>query len=256
MQYQKLKENLERLKLYRINEILDNFLERAEKEKLGTIEILNSLFEQELKSKIKRAVDMKMKMAGFPFQKRMKDFDFDFQPSIDRKLISDMETLKFVHNAENIVLLGPPGVGKTHLAIGLGIRAIEAGITAHYINCHNLILSLKQANYENRLKYKLNTLGKYKLLIIDEIGYIPLDKQGANLFFQTVVRRYEKNSIIITSNRRFSEWDDIFGDKIIAAAILDRLLHHAYVINISGKSYRLKERKKLGLFNIPEHIMK
>jgi len=249
MEYERLKSNLEKLKLMRINEIVDNYLERATKEKLGTIEILNYLFEEEFKSKIKRSIDMKMRMSGFPFIKKIESYDFDFQPSIDRKLVSDLETLKFVYNAENVVLLGPPGVGKTHLAIGLGIRAIESGLNVYYSNCHNLILSLKQANYENRLKHKLNTLAKYKLLIIDEIGYLPLDKEGANLFFQVIVRKYEKHSIIITSNRRFSEWDEVFGDKIIAAAILDRLLHHAYVIAINGKSFRLKERKNSGLFD-------
>ena len=184
-------------------------------------------------------------MAGFPFRKGLDMFDFSFQPSIDKEQIMELATLRFVDNTENVVFLGTPGVGKTHLAISIGIMAAENRYSTHYYNCHSLIEMLKKAQYENRLEEKLKILTKYKVLIIDEIGYLPMDIQGANLFFQLITRRYEKHSTIFTSNKPFSTWDEVFSDLTIASAILDRILHHCQVINIKGESYRLKERKEL-----------
>ena len=152
--------------------------------------------------------------------------------------------MRFLENAENIVFLGPPGVGKTHLACALGMATARYRFSTYYINCHTLIEQLKKAHFENRLPDKLRTLGKYKLLIIDEIGCLPMDIQGANLFFQLIARRYEKVSTIFTSNKTFSQWNEVFTDMTIASAILDRVLHHCTVINIKGESYRLKERKE------------
>jgi DNA replication protein DnaC len=153
--------------------------------------------------------------------------------------------MRFVANAENVVFLGPPGVGKTHLAVGLGMIAARCRYSTYYINCHTLIEQLNKAHYENRLPERLKALSKYKVLIIDEIGYLPMDIQGANLFFQLIAKRYEKASTILTSNKSFSQWNDIFSDVTIASAILDRVLHHCTVINIKGDSYRLKERKEV-----------
>ena len=242
--YERLKSNLVELKLDNIHSIIDNYIERAIKDDLSLVEVLDHLFQVELEAKLDRRSDMRIKMAGFPYRKTLDDFDFTFQPSIDQKLIKDFSTLRFVENKENILFLGSPGVGKTHLAIALGIEAAKMRYTVYYISCHKLIEDLKMAHYHNQLDKKLKALKRYRILIIDEIGYLPLDLEGANLFFQLIARRYEKNSTIITTNKPFSKWGDIFTDNTIAAAILDRLLHHSHVVNITGNSYRVKDRKE------------
>ena len=241
---ERLRENLESLKLKNTLEILDNYLERAIKDKLNIVEVLDHIFSEEAINKRNRAYEKQVQMSGFPIKKTLDEFDFDFQPSIDKRQIEELATMRFLENRENIVFLGPPGVGKTHLASALGMVAARHRCSSYYINCHSLIEQLKKAHFENRLPDKLRTLGKYKLLIIDEIGYLPMDIQGANLFFQLIARRYEKVSTVFTSNKTFSQWNEIFADMTIASAILDRILHHCTVINIKGESYRLKERKE------------
>lgn len=242
--YQRLLENLKILGLNNTLNIIDNYLERALKDDISIIEILDYLTSQEVKFKRNRAAEIQVNTAGFPYKKTLDDFDFEFQPSVDKKLIDDLSTLRFVNMAENIVLLGPPGVGKTHLAIGIGIQAAKNRCSTYYINCQVLINQLNKAHFENKLASKIKHYAKYRVLIIDEIGYLPLDIQGANLFFQLIAKRYEKCSTIFTSNKGFSQWGEIFSDNTIAAAILDRILHHCTVINIKGESYRLKERKE------------
>ena len=244
MIYKRMKNNLEILKLNNTKLIIDNYLEIALKEKKSVIEILDYLFEEERKSKIKRASEIQIQMAGFPYRKELSEFDFSFQPSINKETIKDLSTLRFISNKENVVFLGTPGVGKTHLAISMGIIAAQNKIKPYYINCNDLIVQLKKAYFENKLAQKIKQYAKFKLLIIDEIGYLPMDIDGANLFFQLIAKRYEKSSTIFTSNRSFSNWGEIFSDTTIAAAILDRILHHCTVINIQGESYRLKERKE------------
>ena len=242
--YERLKENLERLKMKNTLDILDNYLEQALKDKVNVVEILDHIFSEEAKSKNRRAVEKQIQMSGFPIKKGFAEFDFDFQPSIDKQQLDELCTMRFLESAENVVFLGPPGVGKTHLATALGMEAAKHRFSTYYINCHTLIEQLKKAHYENRLPDRLKVLAKYKLLIIDEIGYLPMDIQGANLFFQLITRRYEKVSTIFTSNKTFSQWNEVFADVTIASAILDRVLHHCTVINIKGESYRLKERKE------------
>jgi len=241
---ERIRENLTSLKMKNTLEILDNYLERAVKDNLNIVEVLDHIFSQEADSKQKRAYETQLMTSGFPMKKGLEQFDFDFQPSIDKRQIEELATMRFLENGENIVFLGPPGVGKTHLSTALGMVAASHRKSTYYINCHQLIEQLKKAHFENRLPDKLRILGKYKLLVIDEIGYLPMDIQGANLFFQLIARRYEKVSTIFTSNKTFSQWNEIFADMTIASAILDRVLHHCTVINIKGESYRLKERKE------------
>ena len=241
---ERIRDNLAALKMKHTLVILDNYLERAVKDDLHIVEVLDHIFTEEANSKRRRAYETQLMTSGFPLKKGLASFDFDFQPSIDKRQIDELATMRFLENGENIVFLGPPGVGKTHLATALGMVAASHRRSTYYINCHQLIEQLKAAHFTNRLPDKLKILAKYKLLIIDEIGYLPMDIQGANLFFQLIARRYERVSTIFTSNKTFSQWNDIFADMTIASAILDRILHHCTVINIKGESYRLKERKE------------
>ncbi len=245
--YERLHDNLQYLKLDTIEAILDNYLELAAKDSKTTMEVLDYLLEQERKNRDAAAIDRRMKYAAFPIIKTLEEFNFDFQPSIEKSVIEDLSTLRFIHNAENLVLLGPPGVGKSHLAIAFGIEAVKAGFSAYFVNTSNLIERLKKANREGILEKKLKDFTKHKLLIVDEMGYLPFDEEGAHCLFQLISKRYEKSSTIFTSNKSYGEWGEIFKDHVIAAAVLDRILHHSTTINIKGESYRLKERKKQGI---------
>lgn len=242
--YEQLKNNLSALRLNKIATVFDNYLEKIIKEKISFLDAFQYLVELEKTAQDDKSLIMRTNVAGFPFRKSLEQYDFSYQPSIDKELIEKLQTGNFIYEQENIVFLGPPGVGKTHLAIALGIEAVKLKYSTYYINCHKLISQLNKAHYENQLEVKLKKLAAYKVLIIDEIGYLPIDKQGANLFFQLISMRYEKNATIFTSNKGFTQWGDIFGDNIIASAILDRILHHCTVVTINGDSYRLRERKQ------------
>jgi DNA replication protein DnaC len=242
--YERIKESLLALNMRNTLEIIDNYLERAIADKVNIVDVLDHILSAEAKAKKGRAVENQIQMSGFPFRKTFELFDFDFQPSIDKSQIDELSTMRFVENKENVIFLGTPGVGKTHLAVSLGMIAAQHRYSTYYINCNALIEQLNKAHFENRLPERLKHFAKYKVLIIDEIGYLPMDIKGANLFFQLIAKRYEKNSTILTSNKMFSQWNEVFSDLTIASAILDRLLHHCTVINIKGESYRLKERKE------------
>ena len=175
------------------------------------------------------------------------ELDFDFQPSLDKRQIRELSGLSFVERAHNVVILGPPGVGKTHLSVALGVKAVEAGFSVLFLTLESLMTRLTKAQHENRLERSLKQLVYPKALIIDEIGYLPLSQREASLFFRLVVRRYERASLIITSNKSFLDWGEVFNDHVLATAVLDRLLHHATTLNIKGESYRLKEKRKAGL---------
>jgi DNA replication protein DnaC len=247
LEYERVHGNLLKLKLNAMESLLDNTLELASRDGRSTLESLDFLLEEERKAKESRLVDTRMKFAGFPQRKTLEDFDFDFQPSIEKTLVNDLAGLRFLHNAENVVFLGPPGVGKSHLAIALGMEAIRKGFPVHFVNAGTLMERLVQAEREGKLEYKIRGYLKFKLLIVDEIGYLPFSSEAAHSFFQLISRRYEKSSTIFTSNKSFGEWGEIFNDSVIASAVLDRVLHHCTTVNIRGESYRLKERRKQGL---------
>ncbi len=245
-------QHLEKMKLMTMDALLEPTLERAMKESLSPLETIGYLLEQEWNAKVAAPIRTRTKNAGFPLLKRIDEFDFAFQPSIDQTVIKDLATLRFVDNAENVVFLGPPGVGKTHLAIGLGVAAIEQGIPALFINASVLIEQLKDAYHTGQLDRYLKKLTRPGVLIIGEIGYLPFDAQAAYCFFQLISRRYEGRSTIFTSNKTFADWGEIFQDHVIAAALLDRILHRCTTVNIRGESYRMKDRKKHKLWTDQE----
>lgn len=246
-QLEKIHQHLSRLKLYGINDGLETLLQDASKQELSYSDFMERLLDLEVSIKNEKQISMHTSLARFPFIKTMEAFDFDFQPSVDRKKMQELAGCVFIERAENVIFLGPPGTGKTHLAVALGMKAIQRGYRTLFVSAASVVTALTKAYAENRLEEKLKAFTIPKLLIIDEIGYVPVDTHGAHLLFQLISRRYEKGSIVLTSNRGFSQWGEIFGDAIIATAILDRLLHHSMVINIKGESYRLKEKLKAGL---------
>ncbi|SER50750.1 DNA replication protein DnaC [Granulicatella balaenopterae] len=238
--YIKVKNNLEELKLKQMHLHLDDAIEQYNSGNSTLTELLLVLTNYELKAKEERMINSCVRIAGFPYLKTTDDFDFNFQPSINKKQILGFKDMRFVDNKENILFIGNPGVGKTHLATSIGIEAAKNRRSTYFVSCNDLIMQLKKALLENRLEQRLKYYARMKLLIIDEVGYLPLDDVSSKLFFQLIAKRYEKNSTIITANKPLSEWTETFGDIVIANAILDRLLHHSHVIKIIGPSYRTK----------------
>lgn len=236
--YQKLCENLKDLKLTQIILKLDQYINKVNEGEISLVDALYELTAKEIEVKNFNATNAMVKVAGFPHLKEMKDFDFDFQPKINKKQFLDFESLRFLENNSNIILIGNSGVGKTHLATSIGIAAAKKRISTYFIKCHDLIDQLKKAYLENRLESRIKHFSKYKLLIIDEIGYLPIGEQEAKMFFQLIDKRYEQKSTIITSNINLSDWSQIFVDNMLASAILDRLVHHSSIVNILGNSYR------------------
>ena len=238
---------LERMKLEHLADQLDGVCEQAATADLDYKGFLARALEIEWRGRYQRSVESRLKQARFPWVKTLEQFDFDFQPSIDRKVLRELAGLSFVERAHNAVLLGPPGVGKTHLAIALGVKAVEAGYSVLFLTFESLVTRLVRARHENRLERTLQQPTYPKLVVLDELGCLPLSREEASLFFRLLVRRYERGSLVVTSNKGFTDWGEVFNDQVLATAILDRLLHHATTVNIKGDSYRLREKRKAGL---------
>lgn len=238
---------LQKLKMDHLGSQLDSICEQASKRDLAYKEFLTEALSAEWSGRHLRGVEGRLRQARFPAVKTMEQFDFSFQPSIDRKVIRELSGLSFVDRAENVVFLGPPGVGKTHLAIALGVKALEAGHRVLFVTLESILTRLIRSKRENRLERQLQQFTYPKVLVLDEMGYLPMNREEASLFFRLLCRRYEKASIIVTSNKSFVDWGEIFNDQVLATAILDRLLHHSTTVNIKGESFRLKEKRKAGM---------
>jgi DNA replication protein DnaC len=238
---------LEKLKMEHLDAQLDAICEQAAKRELDYQTFLTEALRVEWQGRFQRGIEARLRQSRFPWVKTLEQFDFDFQPSLDRRQVRELAGLSFVERAHNVVVLGPPGVGKTHIAVALGVKAAEAGYSVLFHSLETLMTKLTRAQHENRLERTLKQLSYPKLLILDELGYLPLSHPEASLFFRLIVRRYERGSLIVTSNKSFLDWGEVFNDHVLATAILDRLLHHSTTLNIKGESYRLKEKRKAGL---------
>jgi len=238
--YQQLLRNLQYLKLKQMTLHLNEVVDFGVQNQTSFIDMLIKLTNYEIDVREQNMMQSMVKVAAFPHMKEIKDFDFTFQTSVNQQQIQDFLTFRFIEENENIVFLGPSGVGKTHLATAIGIAAAKKRTSTYFIKCHDLIQNLRRARLENRLVARLKHYTKYKLLIIDEIGYLPIDQEDAKLFFQLIDMRYEKRSTILTTNVNFKAWDEVFQEPKLANAILDRILHHAKVLTMVGNSYRLK----------------
>jgi DNA replication protein DnaC len=246
-QEQRILGALKRLQLPYLRETLTAILSQAAKEEWTYLEFLDQILRREVDAKQGKRVRMGMQIAHFPCVRTIEGFDFTFQPSADERLIRELSTGNFIAHGENVLIFGPPGVGKSHLAIGLGRKIVEQGHTVRFTTATALLATLGRAETEGGLFEKLTEYCKPRLLIVDELGYLPFERRAAHLFFQLVNRRYEKGSLLVTTNQRVSEWGIAFGDEVLATAILDRLLHHSHTLMITGESYRLREKRQSGL---------
>ena len=247
---ERIRQDLVGLKMPRALEALDQIVRRLEHGEISALEAIDMLLAEELTLRENSRIRTALRMGRLGTIKTLAGFDFSFQPSLDRDRIYTLAQLGFIGRCEAVHFLGPPGTGKSHLATALGVEAVKAGKSVYFSTLAEIISSLARAEREGRLQEKIRFYCRWSLLVIDEIGYLPVLQGGGNLFFQLVNARYEKGAMILTSNRGFAEWGDVFGDAVVATALLDRLLHHAVVIQIEGSSYRLRQHAEL----MPEHV--
>jgi len=244
-QVQEVKAILGELKLTTIRDSLEEFLQPAILENLSCLDFMHQLLKKELAARNAKSLEKRMKQAAFPYHKTIAEFDFGFQTSVTRRQIQQLLDMHWVEKAFNLLFLGPPGIGKTHLAIGLGIRAVELGYHVSFSTMDELMHTLKTAEILAKSKRRRKQINTADLVIIDEAGFLPISRPEANLFFQLVSKLYQNTSIIVTSNKGFDEWPEFLGDPVIATAILDRLVHNSEIFNMTGESYRLKHRNTI-----------
>lgn len=254
-EYREFLGKLKSLRLSHLAEVLDAELKRAAEANLSYLDFLRRLVDRELEHRQVKAIRTRINKSRMPAVKTLESFDFSFQPSLNPQKIWELAELGFLRQHENVLFLGPPGVGKTHLALGLGFKACQAGYKVLFTTLTEMAATLHVARADGSLMSAIKTYVAPDLLIIDEMGYLPVEAQVANYFFQVVARRYERGSIIITSNKSFTDWGQMLGDPVLAGAVLDRLLHHSTVIIINGPSYRLRNKQKLRHQGIRSAIM-